>query len=61
MNAKIVDPYMHIFGLTGNYFEGDYTQTVFRMETAYAMGEPFQSTDPGHASRACRSMGSASP
>jgi len=46
VDAKIVDPYMHIFGLTGNYFEGDYTQTVFRMETAYAMGEPFQSTNP---------------
>ncbi len=46
VNAKVVDPYVHIFGLTGNYFEGDYTQTVFRMETAYAMGEPFQTTDP---------------
>jgi hypothetical protein len=51
VNAKIVYPYMHIFGLTGNYFEGDYTQTVFRMESAYAMGEPFQTTDP--SSLAC--------
>jgi hypothetical protein len=46
VKAKVIHPYMHIFGLTGNYFEGDYTQAVFRFETAYAMGEPFQSTDP---------------
>lgn len=39
-------PYMHIFGLTGNYFESDYTAAVLRFETAYAMGEPFQTTDP---------------
>ena len=46
VDAKVVHPYMHIFGLTGNYFEGDYTSTVFRFETAYAMGEPYQTTDP---------------
>lgn len=46
VRAKVVYPYMHIFGLTGNYFEGDYTATVFRFETAYAMGEPFQTVDP---------------
>ncbi len=46
VKAKLMYPYMHIFGLTGNYFEGDYTGAVFRFETAYAMGEPFQSTDP---------------
>jgi Protein of unknown function (DUF1302) len=46
IRAEVIHPYMHIFGLTGNYFEGDYTQTVFRFETAYAMGEPFQTTEP---------------
>jgi len=46
VKAKVIHPYMHIFGLTGNYFEGDFTSTVFRFETAYAMGEPFQTTDP---------------
>jgi hypothetical protein len=42
INAKIIDPYMHIFGLTGNYFEGDFTEAVLRMETAYVLGEPYQ-------------------
>lgn len=46
IKAKVIHPYMHIFGLTGNYFEGDFTQTVLRFETAYAMGEPYQTVDP---------------
>jgi len=45
VKAEVVHPYMHIFGLTGNYFEGDYTASVFRFETAYAMGEPFQTVE----------------
>ena len=45
VKAKFDHPYVHIFGLTGNYFEGDYTNTVFRMETAYALDEPFQTRD----------------
>lgn len=44
VNAEIVHPYVHVFGLTGNYFEADYTQSVLRMETAYALGEPYPST-----------------
>ena len=47
VDAEVVHPYMHIFGLTGNYFEGDFTQTVFRMEQAYALGEPNQSIADG--------------
>jgi hypothetical protein len=46
VTAKVVHPYMHIFGMTGNYFEGDYTQSVLRFETAYVLGEPFQTVDP---------------
>lgn len=46
IKAKVIHPYMHIFGLTGNYFEGDFTQSVLRFEMAYAMGEPFQTVDP---------------
>ena len=46
IKAEVIHPYMHIFGLTGNYFEGDFTQAVLRFETAYAMGEPFQTTEP---------------
>lgn len=46
VDAEVQYPYVHIFGLTGNIFEGDYTQTVFRFETAYALGEPNQSIDP---------------
>lgn len=41
--AKIKYPYNHIFGLTGNYFDADYTNAVIRFETAYVMGEPEQS------------------
>ncbi|MBI3782543.1 MAG: hypothetical protein HY270_03980 [Deltaproteobacteria bacterium] len=45
VQAEVVHPYMHIFGLTGNYFEGDFTNTVWRFETAYAMGEPYQTIE----------------
>lgn len=41
VTAEIIHPYQHIFGFTANYFEPDYTQTVFRMETAYALDIPF--------------------
>jgi hypothetical protein len=43
VDAQLQYPYMHIFGLTGNYFEEDYTQAVLRFESAYALGEPNQS------------------
>ncbi|MFQ5664976.1 MAG: DUF1302 family protein [Candidatus Binatia bacterium] len=46
VRARVVHPYMHIFGATGNYFEGDYTQTVFRFETNFVLGEPYQTTLP---------------
>ncbi len=45
VKAKFVHPYVHVFGATGNYFEGDYTNTVFRLETAYALDEPYQTRD----------------
>jgi len=41
VDAEFVHPYVHIFGLTANYFEGDFTQAVFRLETAYALGIPY--------------------
>lgn len=41
LSGEIVYPYTHIFGLTGNYFEGEYTQAVLRWEMTYAMGQPF--------------------
>jgi hypothetical protein len=46
VDATVKYPYNHIFGLTANYFEGDYTASVFRLETAYAMGEPYQTVEP---------------
>lgn len=46
VKARVMHPYMHIFGLTGNYSDADITESVLRFETAYAMGEPFQTTDP---------------
>ena len=42
VDAQFVFPYSHIFGLTGNWFEGNYTNTVFRLETAYQVSAPFQ-------------------
>lgn len=44
--AEVRHPYTHIFGFTANYFEGDFTQTVFRMETAYQLGASVQTIDP---------------
>lgn len=46
ITAKVIHPYMHIFGLTGNYSENDFTDSILRFETAYVMGEPFNTTDP---------------
>jgi hypothetical protein len=43
ITAQFIHPFTHIFGLTGNYFEGNYTNAVFRLETAYQLGAPFQS------------------
>jgi hypothetical protein len=45
VKAKFIHPYVHIFGLTGNYFEQRYTGGVIRFETAYALDEPFQTRD----------------
>jgi hypothetical protein len=43
VTAEFIHPYTHIFGMTANWFEGEYTNTVFRMEQAYQLGAPFQS------------------
>lgn len=42
VDAEFVFPYTHIFGLTGNWFEGNLTNTVFRLEMAYQIDAPFQ-------------------
>jgi hypothetical protein len=39
--AEFVAPYVHTAGVSLNYAEEDYTQTVFRMETIYEFGVPF--------------------
>jgi hypothetical protein len=44
-SAEIVFPYVDIFGISGNYFESDYTQAVFRFESVYQLGAPVQSTE----------------
>lgn len=41
VQGQIKHSYNHIFGLTANYFEGDYSQTVFRLETAYDLNVPY--------------------
>jgi hypothetical protein len=43
VTAEFIHPYTHIFGATANWFEGNYTNTIFRLETAYQLGAPFQS------------------
>lgn len=36
--VEYITPYIHTVGLSANYFEGDYTQAIFRMETVYDFG-----------------------
>ena len=48
VDAEFVFPYSNIFGLTGNWFEGNYTNTVFRLETAYQLDAPFQTASLQH-------------
>jgi len=39
--AEAYHPYVHTIGLSGNYSDDNYTQTVFRLESIYDMGVPF--------------------
>jgi Protein of unknown function (DUF1302) len=41
VTAQFIHPYTHIFGTTANWFEGTYTNTVYRLEMAYQLGAPF--------------------
>ncbi len=41
MPIVAVSPYVHVAGLSLNYSDDDYTQGVFRAETIYEMGVPF--------------------
>lgn len=41
VDATMVHPYVHVFGVTGNYFDADLTNAVLRMEMAYSMGQPY--------------------
>jgi len=43
VTAQYVHPYTSVFGTTANYFDGTYTNTVFRTEIAYQLSAPFQS------------------
>ena len=36
--VEYITPYINTVGLSGNYFEGNYTQTIFRLETIYDFG-----------------------
>jgi hypothetical protein len=40
VNGKFIHPYANLFGLNGNYFDGDYTQAVLRWEMLYGMALP---------------------
>jgi uncharacterized protein DUF1302 len=39
--AEAYTPYVHTLGLSANYSDEQYTQTVFRAETVYDVGVPF--------------------
>ncbi|MFI5396521.1 MAG: DUF1302 family protein [Candidatus Binatia bacterium] len=39
--VEFIAPYVHTAGVSLNYAEEEYTQTVFRMETIYERGVPF--------------------
>ena len=39
--AEFIAPYVHTIGLSANYSDEQFTQTVYRMETVYDMGVPF--------------------
>jgi hypothetical protein len=45
IKARFIHPYTHIFGLTGNYFEADFTTAVLRFETAYQLGAAVQTIE----------------
>lgn len=45
VRAKVVHPYMHIFGMTAKYFDAKYTETSFRTEMAYVLGSPFHTIE----------------
>jgi hypothetical protein len=36
--VEYITPYIHTVGLSANYFEGNYTQAIFRLETVYDFG-----------------------
>ncbi|MEB2285666.1 MAG: hypothetical protein OZ922_13390 [Myxococcales bacterium] len=36
--VEYITPYIHTVGISGNYFEGDWTQAIFRLETVYDFG-----------------------
>ncbi len=63
VRAKVKFPYNHIFGLTANYFEGDYTSSVLRMEMAYVTGEPYQTVEADKLApaRICSASGCGPP
>ena len=43
--VEYITPYIHTVGLSANYFEGNWTQTIFRMETVYDFGIPMLDRD----------------
>lgn len=47
--AEYFAPYVHSFGASMNFFEGDYTQTVWRFETIIDFDLPFYNGDKQNA------------
>lgn len=43
--AEYIAPYVHTVGFSANYFDGDFTDAVFKTETIYDFGIPFADAD----------------
>ncbi len=45
LKAKIVHPYLNVAGFTAKYYDAAFTNTSYRMETAYVFGSPFHTVE----------------
>jgi len=45
VKAKVVHPYVHVFGLTLKYYDAWLTDTSYRLETAYVLGSPYHTIE----------------
>lgn len=59
--AEVIYPYVHTVGLSANYAEDEYTQTVYRLETIYQLDLPFSDLRKAQKITNPSCLGSPSP